>query len=309
MNSKHGKLFACAVALCGSVCSFAAGAAESEKSEQGVAEEKAPQILTAEASLTFDSKFMSYGLVDNNDPIVTPAVSIKFLDALTFDLAALFDVTKYGKKAGYGNRGGRYQELDAGISLGWSWSPEDYDFLPTTIETSIGYMYEYHPEHMQGWRYPEKPGANTQFVTAEIALPDLWLEPVLAYERDLMRDNGTYLNLEIGHTFTLIEGEDDDSVLDLRVFIGQGFGNKPRVAGYLTKADEEPLAHAGLMDTSIGAELEWAFGDHVKLVGGVTYFDYLFDSMMREAARRYEATGRCDRSYNVVASIGIGVSF
>ena len=36
----------------------------------GAVADKVP--VSAEFSLAFDSKFMSYGLVDNNDPIVTP---------------------------------------------------------------------------------------------------------------------------------------------------------------------------------------------------------------------------------------------
>ncbi len=51
MNSKHRKFLTCAAAVCGSVCSFAAMSAESE---EVVAEEAAPQILSAEARLSFD---------------------------------------------------------------------------------------------------------------------------------------------------------------------------------------------------------------------------------------------------------------
>ena len=39
-----------------------------------------------------------------------------------------------------------------------------------------------------------------------VSLPDLWLEPRFLYERDVVRDNGTYLNLALGHTFALVDG-------------------------------------------------------------------------------------------------------
>ena len=53
-------------------------------------------------------------------------------------------------------------------------------------------MYEYMP------RLDDEVG-DTQYFTAELSLGDLWLEPTLAFERDIMADNGTYVNFEIGH--------------------------------------------------------------------------------------------------------------
>ncbi|MGN0852608.1 MAG: hypothetical protein ACI4Q3_04440 [Kiritimatiellia bacterium] len=310
MNSKHMMMMACAVALCGGV---QAQEADGEKREapdgwawapgEGLTFAEDP-VVSAEASLSFDSKFMSYGLVDNKDPIVTPAAAVTFFDLLTFDCAALFDTTKYGRKAGYGNRGGRYIEFDSGVSLAHAFSPDDYAFLPTTVELSLGYVYEYHPRSMGGGT--GEPGDDTQFVTFSIALPDLWIEPTLAFERDIDRDNGTYVNLELGHTFALVDGagEDDDPVLAFRPSVAQGIGNTQRTRGYDLAED-----HGGLMDLCVKGELTWNLGGGVALSGYVAYYDYVFDSTLREGARAYEATGRDDTSWHFVGGLCASVSF
>ncbi len=300
MNSKHMMSFFCAAALSGSVYADAEPAAVEKDEELPV---------SAEFSVAFDSKFMSYGLVDNNDPIVTPAAAVTFLDFLTFEVSAIFDTSDYGSKAGYMNRTGRYMELDPGVSVGWSFFEDEW----YQLDTAVGYAYEYHPRSMKNRpRFDgDNPGADTQFVTAEIGLPNVLLEPVFAYERDITRDNGTYLSLEIGHSFTLVEGasEDADPVLEFRPSVAQGLGNKKRVAGYLSTADDEPLRKAGLMDTCVKGELTWAICDHLSLSGYVAYYGYLFNADIRDAARRYEATGRATDSYNVVAGLALTASF
>ena len=143
--------FACAAALGGSV---QAAEAESEESSQGwnwamgegLTYDEQP-IVSAEVGVSVDSKFLSYGLVDNNDPIFTPSASLTIYDWLTFSVESIFDMTKYGRHAynENANRAGRYQELDPGVALEHAFSPEDYEWLPTTVEFSLGYMYEYHP--------------------------------------------------------------------------------------------------------------------------------------------------------------------
>ena len=310
MNSKHMMMLACAAAFCGGVL------AEETKNEVAANSEElswAPgegisfgeqAIMSTEVGLAFDSKFMSYGLVDNKDPIITPSAAVTFFDWVTFDCAAIFDTTQYGKKAGYSNRGGRYTEFDSGVSLAHSFSPDDFDFLPTTVELSLGYVYEYHPRTMGGGT--GEPGDDTQFVTFEIALPDLWIEPTLAFERDIDRDNGTYVNLELGHTFALIdgEGEDCDPLLAFRPSVAQGLGNTQRTRGY-DLADD----HGGLMDLCIKGELTWNIGGGVALSGYVAYYDYVFDSTLREGARAYEARGMDDTSYHFVGGLALSATF
>jgi len=307
----------CAAAVCG-----AAFAAEEEKTEssgwaytpgEGVSFDETP-VVSGEVSLSFDSKYLSYGFVDNKDPILTPAGSLTFFDWITIGANAIFDVTKYGRRAGYTNRQFEYTEFHPTITLGHSFSPDDFEWLPTTIEIAIGYDYEYHPnsknkgglnEYENGW--DTSIAEDTQFWTVEIGLPDLWLEPKFLYERDVMRDDGTYLNLEIGHTFNLL-GEEDET-LTLRPSIAQGFGNAQRVKAYATREDGEPLNHAGLMDTMVKLELGWKICDCLSLSGYVGYSDFLFDRKIREASRRYEALGKWDESWNFVAGCAVTLTF
>lgn len=264
------------------------------------------------ASLAFDSKFMSYGLVDNNDPILTPAAEITFADTLTFGVSAIFDTTPYGRKHGeYTNRGGKYIELDPSVSLGHAFSPEDIEWLPTTVELTLGYAYEYHPKTMGHSRAAGDGGAPTQFVSFEVGLPDLPLEPHFSFERDIMRDDGTYVNIELGHDFALIDGsnEEEDPALSLRLSAAQGFGNAQRVKGYLSKSDGEGLNHSGLMDTCLKSELTWHITEDIALSGYVAYYDFLFDGKIRDAARDYEASGRHDTSYSFVGGLALSLAF
>ncbi len=313
MNSKHiMTTIACAAAFCGSV---RAEAEAKETEEQGLSWAMGEgvafgetSIVSAEVGLAFDSKFMSYGLVDNNDPILTPSAALTFFDWVTFSVESIFDTTRYGEKAGYGNRAFKYQELDPGVALGHAFGPDEG--LPTTVEFELGYMYEAHPE---------VTGPDTQFVTFSVGLPDLWFEPTFSYERDIDRDDGTYLNLEIGHTFTIVEGkeEGDDDILGFRVSAAQGWGDRKRVRAYLpdvnvaVEEDEDApgLDHAGLMDTCIKGELTWNIADGISLGAYIAYYDYLFDATARDCAKAYEATGSHTDSYNFVTGVSLAIAF
>jgi hypothetical protein len=293
--------------VCTAAAMFSAGVYAQEAQEPVVQEEKETSLsdfVSAEASISIDSKYITYGLVDNNRPIVTPSATLTLFDFLYFGVSAIFDTTKYGKKAGYSNRGGRYTELYPEVGISYSFSPDDFTWLPTTVDFTLGYMYEYHPRAVEkadpiwGW------GEDSQFVYAEIGLPDIPLEPVLYYERDIDRDNGTYVNLELGHTFALVDGEseEDDPKLDFRLSAAQGFGNNQRVRGYLD------IDHGGLMDTCLKGTLTWRPCEYFEFSGYVAYYDFLFDRNIRQAAREYESTGY-DESYNFVAGLCATVSF
>lgn len=309
MKCRKVKMLACAGMLVGSL--FAAdGTAQGVTWEpgSGVSFNETP-IMTAEFGLAFDSKYMTYGLVDNRDPILTPSASATFFDVLTFELESIFDLTKQGKKSGRTNRGGKYMELDPSVYASWSFSPDDHAWLPTALDVSVGYSYEYHPRSMNG---KENGWADTQYVWAEVELPDLWIEPLLYLERDLTRDDGTYANLEIGHTFPLIDSdeEDGDPVLAFRPSVGQGVGNTQRARGYLWDMKrDEALDHGGLMDTCVKGELTWAVCSWLELTGYVAYYDYLFDSRMREGARGYTERDSDDRSYHFVAGLALSAAF
>ena len=321
-----------AMSAAASLCMGAFAAAEEEEGNgwswamgEGVTYDETP-IVSAEASLTFDSKYLSYGFVDNKDPILTPAAEMTFFDWVTFGVSAIFDTTTYGRRAGYTNRQFEYTELHPTVTIGHSFSPEDFEWLPTTVEIAFGYDYEYHPNSKNKGGYDDygfwdkSIAEDTQFWTFEISLPDVWVEPKFYYERDTMRDDGTYLDLEMGHTFNVLDEEDD--TLTLRPSVAQGFGNKQRVKAYASKyyfvpgddeeeayIGEEPLSHAGLMDTLFKLELGWNICDGIALSGYVGYSDFLFDRKIRHAARRYEALGKWDESWNFIAGMAVTVSF
>ena len=134
---------------------------------------------------------------------------------------------------------------------------------------------------------------------------------MLAIERDLMADDGTYVNFDLGHSFPIVDGkgEDDDPVLEFRPSVGQGFGNTQRVRGY--SPEERTYDHGGIMDTCIKGEFTWRVVDHVSLSAYVAYSDYWFDSTMRHCAREHNAAwGKgCDHSWNFYGGVGVTVEF
>lgn len=292
MHSKH-----IAAVLCAAGCVFGALADEQKpaatEQDKEVAEASAQEDsfpVSAEFGIAYDSKFVSYGLIDGKNPVVTPSGALTLFDLLTFDASFVMDTTHYSRKLGIGDRRWQYWELDTGATLSYSFSPDDFSFLPTTVEASLGYAYEYHPRRAKCKSNDVNGNPDTQFITAEIGLPDLWFEPVFSYERDIDRDNGTYLNLEIGHEFDLIEarGEDEDALLSLDIRFAQGFGNAKRVAGYITKhEDEEPLDHAGLMDTQATLTLNYRPTSWLTISPYVAYVDFLFDRQIRDESRYY----------------------
>ena len=299
----------CAAAVCG-----AAFASEEEESTgweyspgEGVSFNEQP-IVSGEATLNFDSKYLSYGLVFNNDPVLKPEGSLTFFDWVEFGVEAYFDITRYGRRAGYTSRAWQCTELYPIVSIVHKFSPDDCEWLPTTVEFAICYQYEYIPNVR--YRGGENQGDDTHYCEFKFGLPDLWFEPFLYYERDIMRDNGTYVNFEIGHTFPIVEdGEEGaDPVLSFRPSIGQGFGNAMRVRAYLAH-DGEPLDHSGLMDTMVKGELTWKVCDFCSLSGYVAYSDFLFDRKIRDASREYEATGSWDHSWNFIAGLALTLSF
>ena len=322
MNAKKLMTVACAAAICGG-----AWAADETKPVPTAANETAPAaqeeekddsflsgLVAIEAGVALDSRYMTYGVIDGKDPIVTPSAQITFFDWVYFGVESIFDVTKAnGKRGGYGNRAGQWTTLDAIVGLA-----HDFDCGETLGALSVDFNYIY--EYIRRYKYHNSSGedkdmGDTQYLNLELSLGDLWFEPTLAIERDLMADDGTYVNFSIGHEFPLIdgEGEDDDPVLAFRPSVGQGFGNTQRAAGYFVKhkGSEDPLDHGGLMDTTIMGELTWNICENLSLTGYVAYSDYWFDGNMRDGARAHNADwGRsCDHSWNVYGGIALGVSF
>ena len=265
MNIKN---IACAAAVCGCV-SLATAADEVAEAEKGEVEEEAP-VVSAEFGLQFDSKYMTYGVIDGKDPILTPSAQLTFFDWAYVGVESIFDLTKgNGKRGEYGNRAGRWTTLDAIVGLAHEFElTEDI-----ALSVDLNYIYEYIRRH----RYHNTSGADkdmgdTQYINLEFGLTGFWLESTLAIERDLMADDGTYVNFSLAHTFTLV-GDDDDPTLTFTPSIAQGFGNTQRTRGYDLAAD-----HGGVMDTTIKGEFEWAVCDHVALTAYIAYSDYWFDS-------------------------------
>ena len=290
MNIKN---IACAAAVCGCV-SLVTAADEVAEAEKGEVEET--PIVSAEFGLQLDSKYMTYGVVDGKDPILTPSAQLTFFDWAYVGVESIFDLTKgNGKRGDYGNRAGKWTTLDMIVGLA-----HEFDLGETlgTLSVDVNYIYEYLRRHHSDM-------GDTQYVNLELSLGDLWLEPTLGIERDLMADDGTYVNLELAHTFALI-GDDDDPTLTFTPSIGQGFGDKHRTRGYELSAD-----HGGVMDTTIKGEFEWAVCDHVALTAYIAYSDYWFDSKLRDGARAYNGAwgSSCDHSWTFYGGMGVTVSF
>ncbi len=313
MNANKMMAAFCAAGLaCAAFAEDAKPAAEVEEKDDGLSYTPGEgisygeqSILTAEFGLSFDSKYMTYGVIDGKDPIVTPSATLTLLDWVYFSVESIFDVTKgNGKRGEYGNRAGRYTTLDSIVGIAHEFEITD----DVALSVDFNYIYEYIR------RYHHEDIGDTQYVNLELGLTGYWIEPTLAIERDLMADDGTYVNLSLAHTFTLV-GSDDDPTLTFTPSVGQGFGNTQRVRGYFCKevGSEEALDHGGLMDTTIMGEFEWILTDWMSIGAYVAYYDYWFDANMRHGARSHNAAwGDADRyrySWNVVAGLGLTVTF
>lgn len=253
--------------------------------------------VSGSLTIDYETKAFTYGLVDSDDPVFMPYGSLTFFDTFTFGSLFIIDTSHYSEKVGRGDRAWDFWEIDFPVDLRHTFTADEFDWLPTSVEIGVGYRYEYHPRRSNCH--------DTQFWVFDVALPDLWLVPRFAYERDTINDNGTYLNLNLSHTFQIAED------VDFTLGVGQGFGDERRVKGYLCKDDWEPLEKAGLMDTSVKAELGWTITEWMRITGFVAYYDFLFDRKIRHASRLYQprnAGGHgSDTSWHFAA--GVAVTF
>jgi hypothetical protein len=231
-----------------------------------------------EAAVEFCTRQLTYGLVDNRDPIVTAEAAAEW-HGFTFESAMIFDTTDWGEKhGGYGDRTGKYQELAFGPGYTCAFSPETLRFLPTTVEMFVNYIYEYHPPVRKALG-EENP--DTQFINVGAALPDLWLEPAFSVEFDIDNEDGAaYLAAGVGHTFALVRaaGGRETDPLSLALGAGVGLGNPERNeydAGYRRWA---------FKDAWVSAALEWRITDRVALTPYVAACEQL-SSRLRAAAR------------------------
>ncbi len=190
--------------------------------------------------LDFCSKQLTYGLIDNPHPILTPSVELSLGHEEYFTIAvgmeAIFDTTNFGAKAGgYGDRRYKYQEFAPGITLSRTWDTSEA--IGSVLETAINYTYEYHPKSCkkpaEGFSNP-----NTQWLNFEIAAPDYWLQPTFAVEYQLMRQGeasnedgkgGLYVTFSVAHDFDIGTTMGlDEGVLTLTPTLGIGMANRHR---------------------------------------------------------------------------------
>ena len=268
-----------------------------------------PRIVSAEVSIAYESHHISYGLIDTRAPIVTPAGSLTFFDLITFNASFVFDTTRYSRKVGIGNQRWQCWEHNAEAAIAHTFSAEDYEWLPTSIRAGVEYTYEYHPRRAKSKTGGVNGNPDTQFITAYALLPDLWLVPKFTYERDIVRDDGTYLNFELSHEFALLDGatEDADPLLALELSAAQGYGNSPRIESYLG------IDRNALMDTTLKATLTWNICEHFALEGYVGFMDFWFDRHVRDASRWYEpglsGSTHSDSSWHVIWGVTATASF
>ena len=254
-------------------------------------------FVRGQASLAFESKVLSYGLPDSDDPNFLPQGSLTFFDFLTVGGKFYVDLTDIGTHMGRGDRRWDFWEVDFPAEVRHAFSPDELSWLPTAVEVGAGYRYEYHP--------PRSEIDDTQFAVADVSLPDLWLVPCLSYERDFIRDNGTYLNLCLGHSFAILEN------VDLTASVAQGWGDEKRVKGYLPAADlVRRLDTPGLMDTMFRLGLSWQILEDLTLTGFVAYSDFLFDRKIRDASRNYiRQSDGTTRTHSWTFPCGIAVTY
>ena len=292
----------CAAVACGSAWAAdesspipASADGQREPAVQLEEKEDSP-LVSIEAGVSLDSRYMTYGVIDGKDPILTPSAQVKFFDWAYIGVESIFDLTKgNGKRGGYGNRAGKYTTLDGIVGLA-----HEFDLGESlgTLGVDVNYIYEYIPRHHGSMD-------DTQYLNLELSLGGHWLEPTLAIERDLMADDGTYANLALGHTFALV-GDEEDPTLTFKPSVAQGLGDKHRTRGYELADD-----HGGVMDTTIKGEFEWTICENLALSAYIAYSDYWFDSKLRDGARDYNGAwgSSCDHSWNFYGGVSLTVSF
>ena len=296
-----GKMAAwCGLCLMQSALADDSAGTGSANAQLSVAEEKSKEPCYTVA-IDFCTRQLTYGLVDNRDPIVTTEAAVEW-HGFTFETAAVFDTTKWGREqGGYGNRQGKYQEVAFGPGYTFAFSPERFAFLPTTVELSANYIYEYHPP-VRKERGESNP--KTQFINVGAALPDLWLTPALSAEFDIDNERGAiYLAGEVGHSFTLIEavGGRETDQLDLSLGAGVGFGNPKR-----NQVDAAFDAYA-FKDVWVSAALEWHLTGRVTLAPYVAAYEQLH-RRLREAARA-SLEGESHSSAQLVGGLRLAACF
>lgn len=253
--------------------------------------------------VTFHSKQVTYGLIDNPHGILQPAAELSFGHDDFFTLAigveSFFDTTNYGAKdGGYNDRRWKYQELDPYASLSRSWGLWE----ETSLYTEIGYFYEYHPRSCNKpaleYSYPD-----AQYVTATVGLKDNLLNPTFKMEYQIegygeeTDDDGEgalYLTFSISHEFDLSEALGlEEGSLCLTPTLGVGAADKHR-----NMCDLGLNESFSLRDAFASVELSYCPVEGLFIVPYIACHQQL-DSDTRDVVKDDE----------FVAYFGIGVSY
>lgn len=279
--SKHILAMLCAAAAVFSVSAESAQKpAAAASAAPAVVEEQESNLPSLELSFDYCTRQMTYGLTDNPDPIFQIGGVIEW-KGFSFEVGSIWDTSDWGKSpdnGGYGNREYKYQELTFGPGYSFELSPDDFSWLPTTIELGGNYIYEYHPATSRRLYGRADTNPDTQFINVNAGLPDLWLRPSLSVEFDIDNEMGAqYYLAEIGHTFVLA-GKEDDPLLDFDLTAGLGFGNAKR-----NKYDAD-WHECGFKDVSLTATLTWYPCDHISVSPYLVASDQL-GGPLRDAAR------------------------
>lgn len=232
------------------------------------------EVVSGRVIVDYETKVLSYGLPDSDDPNFLPFGELTFFGHLSVGSRFYLDTTGIGERMGRGDRRWDIWEIDFPVDLRHTFTPDEFAWLPTSVGIGVGYRYEYHP--------PRTHIADTQFCLADVSLPDLWIVPWLSYERDFIRDNGTYLNLGLSKEMELVKS------VFLTPSVSQGWGDSKRVRGYLSNSDlTGPLDRAGLMDSRIQVSLAWRPRKWLEVSAFVAYSDFWFDRHIRDDSRNY----------------------
>ena len=278
------------LAVCAAMAA-AAGTAWAEEEEDGAPWWR-PEVTVG---VDVASQQMTYGLVDNDDPIVTGSASLAWT-AFSFGVEGIFDTTDWGETdGGYGDRKWKYQELDLTPALSWTFEKG----LPTPLEAKLGYCWQHHPSATDEEGNDANP--DTQTINLALGLPEVVLAPSLELEWDIDDEEGAvYALLGVSHAFDLIAAadEDEDPVLALELSAGLGMGNAKR-----NECDAE-WDHASLKDVQVGAALPWNVGP--VCISPYVYCTEQIEHALREAAEDSDPDGH---SFQWCAGVSVEASF
>ena len=279
------------------MAALAAAAAMAAAAAVAAEEEDAAAWWRPEVTVGADvaSQQMTYGIVDNADPIVTLSGSVAW-QAFSFGVEGIFDTTDWGETdGGYGDREWKWQELDLTPALSWTFE----EGLPTPVEAGLSYSWQHHPDAKDEEGNDANP--DTQVIGFSLGLPELPLSPALGAEWDVDDENGAvYAMLEVSHAFELVAGaeEGDDPALALELGAGLGMGNAKR------NDCDAGWDHASLKDVQLSAALPWK-------AGRLTVSPYVLcteqvEHALRRAAEESDPDGH---SFQGVAGVSVEAAF